>query len=71
MKRTEKPKLALITNWYPPKSSSATNRMISFGQYLFEEFEVTVFTDGGISVNDKPENGRKSSEFPTTIFLRK
>lgn len=36
-------KVALVTTWFPPKHSVATNRMLAFAEYLSEEFDVTVF----------------------------
>ncbi len=39
-------KIALITTWYPPNHSVATNRMEAFAQYLSEDFDLEVFTLG-------------------------
>lgn len=38
-----KKRLALITTWFPPQKSVATNRMEAFATYLSEDFEVEVF----------------------------
>lgn len=35
--------IALITTWFPPQKSVATNRMLAFTEYLSEEFDITVF----------------------------
>lgn len=35
--------IALVTTWFPPKQSVATNRMMAFAEYLSEDFDVTVF----------------------------
>jgi glycosyltransferase involved in cell wall biosynthesis len=48
-----KPRLAIITTWFPPKSSSATNRMKAFAEYMAEDFEVVVFTEGKIRESKK------------------
>jgi glycosyltransferase involved in cell wall biosynthesis len=39
-------RLALITNWYPPKSGVAVNRMKAFANYLSLDYVVEVFCDG-------------------------
>lgn len=36
-------RVALVTTWFPPKQSVATNRMLAFAEYLSEDFEITVF----------------------------
>lgn len=41
-----KKRIALITAWFPPTQSIATNRMVAFADYLSEQFEVEVFTLG-------------------------
>lgn len=38
-----KKRIALITTWFPPQKSVATNRMEAFATYLSEDFEVEVF----------------------------
>lgn len=38
-----KKRIALITTWFPPHYSVATNRMLAFAEYLSESFEVHVF----------------------------
>lgn len=38
-----KKRLALITTWFPPQKSVATNRMEAFATYLSDVFEVEVF----------------------------
>jgi glycosyltransferase involved in cell wall biosynthesis len=35
--------IALVTTWFPPKQSVATNRMLAFAEYLSEDFEIIVF----------------------------
>lgn len=35
--------IALITTWFPPQESVATNRMLAFAEFLSEKFEVEVF----------------------------
>ncbi len=36
-------RIALITTWFPPQESVATNRMLAFAEFLSEKFEVEVF----------------------------
>ncbi|MFY7669089.1 MAG: hypothetical protein ACOVQG_10115 [Crocinitomicaceae bacterium] len=36
-------RIALITTWFPPQESVATNRMVAFAEFLSEDFEVEVF----------------------------
>lgn len=36
-------RIALITTWFPPQESVATNRMLAFAEFLSETFEVDVF----------------------------
>jgi len=36
-------RIALITTWFPPQESVATNRMLAFAEFLSETFEVEVF----------------------------
>jgi hypothetical protein len=36
-------RIALITTWFPPQESVATNRMLAFAEFLSEDFEVEVF----------------------------
>lgn len=36
-------RIALITTWFPPQESVATNRMLAFAEFLSERFEVEVF----------------------------
>jgi hypothetical protein len=36
-------RIALITTWFPPQKSVATNRMLAFAEFLSEYFEVEVF----------------------------
>lgn len=38
-----KKRIALITTWFPPQQSVATNRMLAFVEYLSRDFEITVF----------------------------
>ena len=38
-----KKRIALITTWFPPQQSVATNRMLAFVEYLSAEFELEVF----------------------------
>lgn len=37
-------RIALITTWFPPQESVATNRMLAFAEFLSETFEVEVFS---------------------------
>lgn len=37
-------RIALITTWFPPVESVATNRMLAFAEFLSEDFEVEVFS---------------------------
>jgi glycosyltransferase involved in cell wall biosynthesis len=46
MKLPRPKRIALVTNWYPPKSGVAVNRMKAFAQYLSSDFEVHVFCEG-------------------------
>jgi glycosyltransferase involved in cell wall biosynthesis len=39
-------RIALVTNWYPPKTGVAVNRMKAFARYLSEDFEIHVFCEG-------------------------
>jgi glycosyltransferase involved in cell wall biosynthesis len=39
----ESKRIALITTWFPPQESVATNRMLAFAKFLSESFEVEVF----------------------------
>ena len=39
----ESKRIALITTWFPPQESVATNRMLAFAEFLSESFEVEVF----------------------------
>jgi len=36
-------RIALITTWFPPQQSVATNRMLAFVEYLSADFELEVF----------------------------
>lgn len=36
-------RIALITTYFPPRKSVASNRMLAFAEYLSEKFELTVF----------------------------
>jgi hypothetical protein len=36
-------RIALITTWFPPQESVATNRMLAFAEFLSETFELEVF----------------------------
>lgn len=36
-------RIALITTWFPPQQSVATNRMLAFVEYLSTDFELEVF----------------------------
>ncbi len=36
-------RIALITIWFPPQESVATNRMVAFAEFLSEDFQVEVF----------------------------
>ncbi|HRP52135.1 MAG TPA: hypothetical protein PLI97_01340 [Fluviicola sp.] len=36
--------IALVTTWFPPNQSVATNRMIAFASFLSDDFEITVFS---------------------------
>lgn len=38
-----KPHIALVTTWFPPMQSVATNRMLAFTEYLSEDYNVSVF----------------------------
>jgi glycosyltransferase involved in cell wall biosynthesis len=38
-----KKRIALITTWFPPQQSVATNRMLAFVEYLSVDFEIEVF----------------------------
>lgn len=38
-----KKRIALITTWFPPQQSVATNRMLAFVEYLSTDFELEVF----------------------------
>ncbi len=40
----DKRRIALITTWFPPQQSVATNRMLSFVEFLREDFEIEIFT---------------------------
>lgn len=42
---SRKKRIALITTWFPPKTSSAVNRMFTFAGYLSKNYEVEVFTE--------------------------
>lgn len=41
-----KPRIALITTWFPPKNGVAVNRMSAFAKYLADDFEIEIFTEG-------------------------
>ena len=43
MDSSNKKHIALITTWFPPQQSVATNRMVAFAQYLGEHYKVSVF----------------------------
>jgi len=36
-------RIALITTWFPPQESVATNRMLAFAEFLSETYEIEVF----------------------------
>lgn len=38
--------IALVTTWFPPQQSVATNRMLAFVEFLSENYTVTVFALG-------------------------
>lgn len=40
---TSRKHIALVTTWFPPQQSVATNRMLAFAEYLSEDFKVSVF----------------------------
>ena len=41
-----KKRIALITTWFPPNNGVAVNRMNAFVNYLSNDFDITVFTEG-------------------------
>lgn len=41
-----KKRIAIVSTWFPPQQSVATNRILSFVKYLSEDFEIEVFTLG-------------------------
>jgi hypothetical protein len=43
MDKIVKKRIALITTWFPPQKSVATNRMEAFAKYLADDFEVEIF----------------------------
>lgn len=61
-----KKRIALITTYFPPQKSVATNRMLAFAEYLREDFDVEVFCLGNkdqffsqfpdVKVHYSPEN---------------
>lgn len=52
----QKNRVAIITNWFPPKSGVAVNRMKAFANYLSQEYEVHVFCDGNESKSELINN---------------
>lgn len=52
----KKKRIALITNWFPPKNGVAVNRMHAFAKYLSDDYDVEVFTD---DVTTKTIEGEK------------
>lgn len=40
---SDKKRIALITTWFPPQMSVATNRMLAFVEFLSGEYEIEVF----------------------------
>jgi hypothetical protein len=61
-----KQRIALITTWFPPQKSVATNRMLAFAEYLSPDYDLEVFcldvTDatttwnGTVKVHYSPSN---------------
>lgn len=41
-----KKRIAIVSIWFPPQQSVATNRILSFVQYLSEDYQIEVFTLG-------------------------
>lgn len=60
----EKKRIALVTTWFPPQQSVATNRMLAFAEFLSEKNEVIVFGLG-------PENKTGSWSENVTVHYFK
>lgn len=46
-------RIALVTNWYPPKAGVAVNRMKAIARYLSIDFEIHVFCEGQENKTEK------------------
>lgn len=67
MKTTKR--IALITTWYPPQQSVATNRMQAFVEYLSENDEVHVFCLGSESTNHSNKEGVEVHYSPSSSLF--
>ena len=60
----EKKRIALVTTWFPPQQSVATNRMLAFAEFLSEKNEIVVFGLG-------PEKETKQWSENITVYYFK
>ena len=68
---SDKKRIALITTWFPPQQSVASNRMHSFAMYLSETYEVEVFCLDEVQINKKLSDSITVHTSTSTTILDK
>lgn len=63
-------RIALISVWFPPKNGVAVNRMKAFAEYLGEDYELEVYTEGD-SLTTKNEDFGTIHYIPISSFWKK